>query len=326
MDGGRAGVAQRPDAGGTRERIDWIDVARGIGIVAVVVGHVWTRGPLRDAVYSFHMPLFFLLSGYLFSPRPAVAFARKQIVTQGVSYAAFLALVVAADIVIEGSRGHRPIFHDWPGDLWRIAFGGSELRGPFTVFWFLPCLVVARILFNAVGGRFPDLLSWVWAPILGGALVLAYGLGAWTDMSPLGLLTVPMAFALLWVGAALRKLPWVRWMWLPVGALSLCGLFLLPTLNMKAGDYGIPILSMLGAIASSLLLFRVARVGWLDNKVIRTLGSASLVIMYLHVPVIHYLTPYCGKLALLALAILIPVGVYWLMGLSKVTRRVFLAQ
>lgn len=61
-------------------RILWVDYARGIGIVLVVYGHVLgglaPRVPIDptfsfmtgDLVYSFHMPLFFVLSG-LFVPR-----------------------------------------------------------------------------------------------------------------------------------------------------------------------------------------------------------------------------------------------------------------
>jgi fucose 4-O-acetylase-like acetyltransferase len=309
-----------------RERIEWVDAARGIGIVAVVVGHVWTKGVLRDAVYSFHMPLFFLLSGYLFAPRPVGAFTRRQLVSQGVSYAAFLIVLIVVDIVVETGRGHRPIFHDWPADLWRIAYGGSELRGPFTVFWFVPCLVAARIAFNAASARFPGFLSAPWLAMAGAAFLIAYVLGAWTDASPLGLLTAPMAFGLLWAGAVLRIVPWRNWMLAPAGLASLCGLFLIPTLNMKAGDYGWPILSIVGAVATSQLVFRAARLPVLDSAPVRMLGSASLVIMYLHVPIIHYLTPYCGKPVLLVLAILIPVGVYFLFGLTRFTRRVFLAQ
>lgn len=57
-------------------RNDWIDKARGIGIILVVFGHAWrglhTAGLeipeglfhiLDRAVYAFHMPFFFLLSG-----------------------------------------------------------------------------------------------------------------------------------------------------------------------------------------------------------------------------------------------------------------------
>ncbi|CAK1229622.1 Uncharacterized membrane protein YcfT (YcfT) [Fructobacillus fructosus] len=58
------------------KRIEWIDVAKAIGIVLVVYGHVilglhdsglWTGfinyRALHDVIYSVHMPLFFFLSG-----------------------------------------------------------------------------------------------------------------------------------------------------------------------------------------------------------------------------------------------------------------------
>jgi fucose 4-O-acetylase-like acetyltransferase len=46
-------------------RLAWIDVAKGITILLVVVGHTAPFGStMRNYVFSFHMPLFFILSGY----------------------------------------------------------------------------------------------------------------------------------------------------------------------------------------------------------------------------------------------------------------------
>lgn len=45
-------------------RSTFIDIAKGIGIILVVLGHLDTNGQIsREVIYSFHMPLFFLLSG-----------------------------------------------------------------------------------------------------------------------------------------------------------------------------------------------------------------------------------------------------------------------
>ena len=45
-----------------------IDFRKGIAIIAVVRGHCWAiNKPMRNFMYSFHLPLFFCISGYLFS-------------------------------------------------------------------------------------------------------------------------------------------------------------------------------------------------------------------------------------------------------------------
>lgn len=43
-----------------------IDIAKGIGIITVVWGHLPNACPIKEELYLFHMPLFFLLSGYFF--------------------------------------------------------------------------------------------------------------------------------------------------------------------------------------------------------------------------------------------------------------------
>lgn len=47
-------------------RIEWVDIAKGIGMLLVVWAHIHDTGDLCTVIYSFHMPLFFVLSGYLF--------------------------------------------------------------------------------------------------------------------------------------------------------------------------------------------------------------------------------------------------------------------
>ena len=48
------------------KRIDWIDCAKGFGILCVIIGHTPISKDLHNFIYSFHMPLFFLLSGFFF--------------------------------------------------------------------------------------------------------------------------------------------------------------------------------------------------------------------------------------------------------------------
>lgn len=51
------------------KRIEWIDVCKGLGIFLVFIGHTnvsQLSRTLYDWTYSFHMPLFYMLSGLVF--------------------------------------------------------------------------------------------------------------------------------------------------------------------------------------------------------------------------------------------------------------------
>src|SRR4051794_39158365 len=57
-------------------RVQYLDAARGLAIVLVVIGHVVARelpegndwyGYLKEVIYRFHMPLFMVLTGMSFA-------------------------------------------------------------------------------------------------------------------------------------------------------------------------------------------------------------------------------------------------------------------
>ncbi len=68
-----------------KKRILWIDVARGIAILLVVLGHC--IGDLNDPgnrfILAFHMPLFFFISGMCISEKviPLKEYLMKKIRT-----------------------------------------------------------------------------------------------------------------------------------------------------------------------------------------------------------------------------------------------------
>ena len=47
-----------------QKRIEWVDVVKGMLVPLIVLGHTSESPQLICLVYSFHMPLFFILSGY----------------------------------------------------------------------------------------------------------------------------------------------------------------------------------------------------------------------------------------------------------------------
>ena len=51
------------------KRINYIDIAKGLAIICVIIGHTFAKYDKLDRlvitfIYSFHVPLFFILSGF----------------------------------------------------------------------------------------------------------------------------------------------------------------------------------------------------------------------------------------------------------------------
>lgn len=99
-----------------KNRLKWIDIAKGIAIICVVVGHVvasyhesgiylsntWWNF-LHQVMYSFHMPLFVLLGGILFSLSNGKDTVKrkiiKKIINYGIPYVAFSVLWVLMKVL-----------------------------------------------------------------------------------------------------------------------------------------------------------------------------------------------------------------------------------
>ena len=59
-------LADSSSGAGTR-RVLWVDACRAIAIILVLLGH--NNPPFVRAIYGFHMPIFFILSGYVYKDR-----------------------------------------------------------------------------------------------------------------------------------------------------------------------------------------------------------------------------------------------------------------
>ena len=73
-------------------RLEWVDRARGWGIILVVLGHTSTISAVNSWIYAFHMPVFFWLSGYLYTGRSFLYTVKKRSLTLLVPYFFFGAL------------------------------------------------------------------------------------------------------------------------------------------------------------------------------------------------------------------------------------------
>jgi fucose 4-O-acetylase-like acetyltransferase len=310
-----------------RPRVEWVDAAKGVGILAVVVGHVWTRGWPHQLIYAWHMPLFFLLAGYLAKPQPEAPLAERLARQLLVPWLAFVVLLVAADWLIEGIRAVRPVFATAGDAAWALIAHHERLTGPFTILWFAPCLFAARLIHNALLRRWPDPLDWRWLLVV--VLVMAAGsrVAEHAALSPLGLIGLPAALTLLWAGTLWRHYPPARAVLGGLVILAVAALVWWPAVNLKQGDHGLPGLSLAGGIAiAALLCLSLQRapagvLGWLAIP-----GRHSVAIMYAHVAFIHYLTPYMERSLRLAAALAGSALIAWAATRTRWTRRVLLGQ
>lgn len=73
-----------------KKRVEWIDISRGIAIIAVIIGHslgkYWLGG-FAKFIFAFHMPIFFVLSGYLFHLQSKKVVLKKGIFNLLLPYA-----------------------------------------------------------------------------------------------------------------------------------------------------------------------------------------------------------------------------------------------
>ena len=61
------------------ERLSWLDVLKGIGIILVAIGHIYSNRTVFNWLYSFHMPLFFFAAGLVYKEKPIIADIKRRI-------------------------------------------------------------------------------------------------------------------------------------------------------------------------------------------------------------------------------------------------------
>lgn len=136
------------------ERLSWLDVLKGIGIVLVAIGHIYSNRTVFNWLYSFHMPLFFLAAGWVYKEKSVLTDIKRRIQTIVVPYFSFGLLVLLYWQVIE--RRFRNSDMSFMDSLLGL-FSGCYDNLDFDVhLWFLPCFFVTVALFNILvnlGGR-----------------------------------------------------------------------------------------------------------------------------------------------------------------------------
>ena len=132
----------------SRERLLYIDIARGISIILVVFGHIVDLTSFEKFFFSFHVPVFFMITGMMKKIQgggrwnegnDVLHWLKKRLKTLIISYVVFEIVFVIVFVLLNGCT--------WDVIRWNlidVVTLHTRSFGP----WFLICMFLAEFIFS----------------------------------------------------------------------------------------------------------------------------------------------------------------------------------
>ena len=271
----------------TQKRIPSFDIMKGLAILLVIAGHVpgipvW----IKQWIYSFHIPLFFLLSGYFFKPalacKDAVKKSAERLLIPLAVTSAFILLYGAA-VAIKNDSWQPLVRHIaftvFPSGVPAFSFLDETTVDGNTPLWFLWALFwcqLSAILLKRWG--VPDYGIILFA-------LLALCLDKYLPTFPLALTEGCSALLFFETGQLFARngaKPWLI-------ALCLCCwpiAFLFSKMDFMLSEYGFLPLDFLGACGGTLAIWKLSTlIGASSSRLghaLEWLGRNSMAVLCVH--------------------------------------------
>lgn len=307
----------------SKQRLDYIDVFRSLGIIAMVMGHIGFGSKFNYFIHAFHMPMFFFISGFFYRRRDCSIgeYVGKKARTLLVPYISFGIAHYFVEIILHGFS-IKPLLYLFTFNTISLPIAGA--------LWFLTALFFTDIIYFLF-----DRWNVKWLII---TLILV---GSFADQ----LLPYPLPWALsasfvglglYWFGEMSKKfedklekllnMNW--WQVLIVGAITTMLIFMNGYINMRQGKYAFIPLFWINALLSvyvgtsiSKMICQTGKTQWLTS-----IGRNSIVYVCLNQIVIRALNKAFSLIQMstvvlhfLVLAICLFI-LYWLAELFMRTR------
>lgn len=122
------------------ERKKYIDYAKGIGIILMIMGHIGFGQKFDIWIHSFHMPLFFVISGVLYrKPDDMRQHIRKRIRSLLVPYTCWGGVYTLLSLITVGYLDAEKVMH--------LLWENTRPLPITSVLWFFTALFFADIIF-----------------------------------------------------------------------------------------------------------------------------------------------------------------------------------
>lgn len=254
----------------------YIEVMKGIGAIFVVIGHLVTPDSfLKIYLYSFHMPLFFFITGITFNEnRPFKTFLYKRFKSLIVPYFAFVLPSAVIFFDITKNMGLKDI-------LTNIFFIDSSIIWNSSL-WFLPVLFLTNILFYIICKICKTKITKTAGLIL--LILSGFLFSHYQIILPLGLHILPISTTFLFFGYLFTKLNFLEklrgkeinhYIFFIATALSIYLAVKNGRVNMSTNTYNNYIIYYICALCGILTYLYISLV-INKNKLLEFFGSISL--------------------------------------------------
>lgn len=129
-----------------------LDYARAIAIILVVIGHYWPPlvpkwyAIIHDAIYSFHMPLFLAISGFLYmatqnTKQQYLPFLKKKAYRLLVPYLTVSVIIITIKLAVPSNAGvEAPVTPMAYLQMFYLPVAGAFLWFIWTIWWMF-CII-----------------------------------------------------------------------------------------------------------------------------------------------------------------------------------------
>ena len=280
------------------KRLEYIDFIKGFGIFLVVLGHATL--PRSPYIYSFHVPLFFFISGYFFKDKPVLENLKSKLKRIYFPFVISNVLTWLFFVTIDLLKGV-PAGKQSYIDLLRTIAGIDSSVPQNGPLWFLLCLFSLSVMFILITLIKTEYLRLI---IVLALSVSGYFLSRAVSDLPFKIETAMMMAPFFYAGNVFGRYGFSdridKFSGIAVFNISV----LLSYLNYVTNSYnlklsGIERISVLENSYGNVFLFyfsalcAIIFITVISKKIIRIsavnyLGKNSLIILCLHYPVLQY--------------------------------------
>lgn len=275
----------------TKRRLNYLDYAKGIGILLVVLGHIYNNS-VKLWIYSFHMPLFFIISGYLLEYNKTYDREFKDVLVsrlKSLIIPFYVYSVINTFVLLCLNNFSKEILIE---NAIRIA----TLQGKGGI-WFLPCLFFAELIYVALRKNINN--KFIVNLIIG--ILFIISLFANTDrLLVVVIARIFIALGFLCIGniiiSSIDKYN-INWIFIVcIFALTIVGSIfngVIDLFSLVLGRY--KILYVISSILGTILIISICKK--LDNRNLSKLkyfGVNSLIIMITHKSIINIIAYFIG--------------------------------